>query len=61
MGGSKRIWSLTVIRSHFVRGVLINLTNPNSVMFAAVVLIVVFPPKLGLAEKAFIVGNHLAL
>ena len=61
IGGSKRIWSLTVLRSHFVRGVLINLTNPKSVMFAAVVLIVVFPPNLGLAEKAFIVGNHLAL
>ena len=30
-------------------------------MFAAVVLIVIFPPNLGLAEKAFIVGNHLAL
>jgi threonine/homoserine/homoserine lactone efflux protein len=61
IGGSKRIWSLTVLRSHFVHGVLINLTNPKSVMFAAVVLIVVFPPNLGLAEKAFIVGNHLAL
>ena len=60
-GGSKRIWSLTVLGSHFVRGVLINLTNPKSVMFAAVVLIVVFPPKLGLAETAFIVGNHLVL
>lgn len=61
IGGSKRIWSLTVLRSHFVHGVLINLTNPKSVMFVAVVLIVVFPPNLGLAEKAFIVGNHLAL
>jgi len=61
IGGSKRIWSLTVLRSHFVHGVLINLTNPKSVMFAAVVLIVIFPPNLGLAEKAFIVGNHLAL
>ena len=61
IGGSKRIWSLTVIRSHFVRGVLINLTNPKSVMCAAVVVIAAFPPNLGLAEKAFIVGNHLAL
>ena len=61
MGGAKRIWSLTVLRSHFVHGVLINLTNPKSVMFAAVVLIVIFPPNLGVAEKAFIVGNHLAL
>jgi threonine/homoserine/homoserine lactone efflux protein len=50
-----------VLRSHFVHGVLINLTNPKSVMFAAVVLIVLFPPNLGLAEKALIVGNHLAL
>jgi len=66
IGGSKRIWSLTVLRSHFVHGVLINLTNPKSVMFAAVVfaavvLIVLFPPNLGLVEKALIVGNHLAL
>ena len=30
-------------------------------MFAAVVLIVIFPPNLGVAEKACIVGNHLAL
>ena len=42
----------------FAEGVLLNLSNPKSVLFAAAVLIVIFPPDLGLAEKAFIVANH---
>jgi len=39
-------------------GVLLNLSNPKSVLFAAAVLIVIFPPNLNLYEKAFIVFNH---
>jgi threonine/homoserine/homoserine lactone efflux protein len=43
----------------FLEGMLVNLANPKSVLFAAAVLVVIFPPNLNLAEKAFIIGNHL--
>lgn len=46
-------------RSAFVRGVLINLLNPKAVLFAAAVLIVVFPPGMRAAEIAAVVGNHM--
>ena len=42
----------------FLDGVLLNFSNPKSVLFAAAVLIVIFPPDLTLAEKGFIVLNH---
>lgn len=42
----------------FWDGILLNLSNPKSVLFAAAVLIVIFPPDLTLGEKAFIVANH---
>lgn len=42
----------------FLDGVLLNLANPKSVLFAAAVLIVIFPPDLSLQNKAFIVANH---
>lgn len=45
----------------FWGGVLINLANPKSVLFAASVLVVIFPPDLSLTRKAFIVANHLAV
>lgn len=45
----------------FLGGVLVNLANPKSVLFAAAVLVVIFPPGLGMAEKALIAGNHLAV
>lgn len=45
----------------FWGGILINLGNPKSVLFAASVLVVIFPPGLSLAEKAMIVGNHFAV
>lgn len=44
-----------------VRAFLINLGNPKSVLFAAAVLIVIFPPSLGFAEQAAIVVNHIVL
>ena len=44
-----------------LRAFLINLGNPKSVLFAAAVLLVIFPPTLTISEKAFIVFNHLAL
>lgn len=45
-------------RRAFLGGMLINLLNPKSVLFAAAVLVVIFPPGLRLADKALIVANH---
>ncbi|MFW2541936.1 LysE family translocator [Primorskyibacter sp. 2E107] len=45
----------------FLAGLLINLGNPKSVLFAASVLVVIFPPDLTLAAKSLIVFNHLAV
>ncbi len=42
----------------FLGGVLINLANPKSVLFAASVLVVIFPAGLGLPQKGLIVLNH---
>ncbi len=42
----------------FLGGMLVNLANPKSVLFAASVLVVIFPPGLSLAQKALIVTNH---
>jgi threonine/homoserine/homoserine lactone efflux protein len=43
----------------FLSGLLVNLANPKSVLFAAAVLVVIFPPGLTVAQNAMIVGNHL--
>ena len=43
----------------FVGGIFVNLANPKSVLFAAAVILVVFPPDLTGADKALIVVNHL--
>ncbi|MGC1505632.1 MAG: LysE family translocator [Sulfitobacter sp.] len=45
----------------FIDGILVNLGNPKSVLFAAAVLVVIFPPDLSGAEIAFVTLNHLAL
>ncbi|WP_372612964.1 LysE family translocator [Aquicoccus sp.] len=45
----------------FLTGISVNLANPKSVIFAASVLIVIFPTGLGAAEKALIVANHLII
>ena len=45
----------------FRRGALVNLGNPKSILFAAAVLVVIFPPGLSSAEVALVVANHLAL
>ena len=42
----------------FRQGFLVNLLNPKSVLFAAAVLVTVFPAGLGAAESALIVANH---
>ena len=46
-------------RHAIVTGLTANLANPKSMLFAASVLVVIFPPTLGLADKALIVGNQL--
>lgn len=48
-------------RRAFASGVLVNLANPKSVMFAAAVIVVIFPPNLSPVDKAVIFGNHLAV
>ncbi|MGR3501385.1 LysE family translocator [Pseudaestuariivita sp.] len=45
----------------FVSGLLVNLANPKSVLFAAAVIVVVFPQGLAPRDIALIVLNHLAL
>lgn len=39
-------------------GMLVNLSNPKSVLFAAAVLIVIFPPGMTMLEKGVVVLNH---
>lgn len=46
-------------RHLFRQGILINALNPKSVLFAAAVLVVIFPPGMTLAEDAIVVLNHL--
>ena len=48
-------------RRAFRSGLLVNLTNPKSVLFAAAVILVIFPAGLGLADSMLIVANHLAV
>lgn len=45
----------------FRSGLLVNLGNPKSVLFAAAVLVVIFPADLTPAQKAVITLNHLAV
>ncbi len=45
----------------FLGGMLVNLANPKSVLFAAAVLVVIFPAGLGPAEVALVVTNHFLL
>lgn len=56
----KPLGSTTVPNSKAFRaGVLVNLGNPKSVLFASAVLIVIFPAGLSFGEKTLIVANHL--
>lgn len=48
-------------RHAFREGFFINLLNPKAMLFAAAVLIVVFPPDLSMLEKTIVVINHLVL
>ena len=48
-------------RHAFRQGLAVNLLNPKSVLFAAAVLVVIFPPDLSLGQSLIIVANHLAV
>ena len=45
----------------FVSGLLVNFANPKSVLFAAAVLVVIFPPDLSLGESLLVAANHVAM
>jgi len=45
----------------FRQGIIVNLSNPKSVLFAAAVLVVIFPQNMAGFEKALIVANHLVV
>ena len=42
-------------------GFLVNLANPKSMLFAAAVLVVVFPVEMTVAQKGFVILNHLLM
>ena len=46
-------------RLSFRQGVLINMLNPKSVLFAAAVLVVIFPSDMMPMDNAIVVLNHL--
>lgn len=48
-------------RRAFLRGVLLNLGNPKTVLFSAGVLLVIFPAGLSAVDIALITANHIAL
>lgn len=45
----------------FFDGVLINLSNPKSVLFAGAVIMVIFPHGMAFADKALVFANHLVI
>ena len=45
----------------FAAGLLVNFGNPKSMLFAAAVILVVFPKDLSAGQIAFVVLNHLVL
>ncbi|KPA22244.1 Threonine efflux protein [Shimia sp. SK013] len=48
-------------RHAFRQGILINLMNPKSVLFAAAVLVVIFPPNMTFSENLLVLANHLVV
>ena len=49
------------LRRFFLRGFLINLMNPKSVVFAASVIVMIFPPDISLAAMMIVPANHLLI
>jgi len=48
-------------RRAFLAGVLVNLVNPKAMLFAAAVLLVIFPAPLGTGARVVVLANQLAL
>ena len=48
-------------RHAFRQGVMINVLNPKSVLFAAAVLVVIFPEGMTMSENLLVVANHLVI
>jgi threonine/homoserine/homoserine lactone efflux protein len=46
-------------RRAFRAGLIVNLSNPKSVLFAGAVIVMIFPSGLTLTDSALIVANHL--
>jgi threonine/homoserine/homoserine lactone efflux protein len=44
-----------------MRGFIINLMNPKSVVFAASVIVMIFPPDISLAAMMVVPVNHLLI
>ena len=42
----------------FRSGVIVNISNPKSVLFAGAVIVVIFPSGLSLGDSALIISNH---
>ena len=51
----------TVQQRYFLCGFLVNLSNPKSMLFAASVLVVIFPRDLSTSDIMLIVANHMAV
>ena len=45
----------------FLQGFMINVLNPKSVLFAAAVLVVIFPPGMTFMENGLVVLNHFVV
>ena len=61
-GANEPIGSQPGLRTKAFRGgVLLNLGNPKAVLFAAAVLVVIFPPDMGSVGIAVVTINHLLL
>ena len=48
-------------RRAFLRGFLLNLGNPKSIIFSVGVLLVIFPPNLGTAAMLLVTLDHIVL
>jgi threonine/homoserine/homoserine lactone efflux protein len=48
-------------RQAFRNGVIVNLANPKSVLFAGAVIVVIFPAGLSATDSLLIVANHFAV
>lgn len=59
-GARNKISSITKPAGHsFRQGLIINALNPKSVLFAAAVLVVIFPSGMNWIENSIVVVNHL--